>query len=97
MLFTDRPRCHEPFVGVRRRHADVHDRDVGLVHRDMAKEVVGVARLGHDLEARLLEQAATPSRRRTESSAMTTLIALPSIATVLRNAGKSRGSPSASS
>ena len=38
----------------------------------------------------------TPSRRRIESSAMTTRIALPSIAIVLRSGGKSRGSPSAS-
>ena len=47
----------QPLVGVRRRHADVDDRDVGLVGADLAQQVLGVAGLGDDLEARLLEQA----------------------------------------
>jgi hypothetical protein len=33
----------EPFVRVRRRHPDVDDGDVGLVHRDVTEEVVGRA------------------------------------------------------
>ena len=43
-------------VRVRRRHADVDDRDVGLVHRDVAEQVLRVARLRDDLEPRFLEQ-----------------------------------------
>ena len=44
-------------VGVVGRHADVDDRDVGLVRADLAQQVLGVAGLRHDLEAGVLEQA----------------------------------------
>ena len=47
----------QALVGVGRRHPDVDDRDVGLVGADLAQQVLGVAGLAGDLEARLLEQA----------------------------------------
>ena len=50
-------RCAEPFIGVRRRHPDVDDGDVGLVHRDVAEQVLGRPGLRDHLEARLLQQA----------------------------------------
>src|SRR5206468_9083977 len=45
---------------LRRRHADVDQRDVGLVHADVAQQIVGRAALGDDLEAGVLEQARYP-------------------------------------
>ena len=56
VLVADLGRGAQALVGVRRRHADVDDRDVGLVGADLAQQVLGVAGLGDDLEARLLEQ-----------------------------------------
>ena len=50
------PRSHEPFVGVRRGHPDVDDRDRRLVHGDVTEQVVGVVGLGDDVEARFAEQ-----------------------------------------
>ena len=50
----------EPFVRVRGRHADVDDRDVGLVAPDLEQEVVGGARLARDLEPGLLEELHDP-------------------------------------
>ncbi len=47
----------QPLVGLRRRHADVRDGDVGLVRADLAQQVLGVRRLADDLEAGVLEQA----------------------------------------
>ena len=47
----------QALVGVRRRHPDVDDRDVGLVGADLAQQVLGVAGLADDVEARLFEQA----------------------------------------
>ena len=47
----------QALVGVRRRHADVDDRDVGLVGAHLAQQLVGVAGLADDVEARVLEQA----------------------------------------
>ncbi len=47
----------QALVGVGRRHPHVHDRDVGLVRADLAHQVLGVAGLADDVEARLLEQA----------------------------------------
>ena len=41
---------------MRRRHADVDHRDVGLVRAHLAQEVLAVARLADDLEAGVLEQ-----------------------------------------
>ncbi len=55
-LGADLAGCDESFVGVGRRHPDVHDRDRGLVHRHVAQQVVGVVGLGEDVEARLAEQ-----------------------------------------
>src|SRR3954454_15629586 len=46
----------QPLVGVAGRHADVDDRDVGLVGADLAEQVLGVAGLAGDLEAGVLEQ-----------------------------------------
>ena len=42
---------------MRRRHADVDDRNVRLVHRHVPQQVLGRPRLGDDLESGLLEQA----------------------------------------
>jgi hypothetical protein len=41
---------------VRRRHADVDDGDVRVVHGDVPQEILGVARLGADVEARVGEE-----------------------------------------
>ena len=46
----------QPLIGLRRRHPDVHDRDVRLVHRDVAQQILGVAGLRDDVEAGLHEQ-----------------------------------------
>ena len=56
MLGADLVRGAQALVGVRRRHPHVDDGDVGLVGADLAQQVLGVARLAGDLEARLLEQ-----------------------------------------
>jgi hypothetical protein len=45
---------------VRRGHANVDDGDSGLVHRDVAKQVLGVVGLRDDLEARVAEEARDP-------------------------------------
>jgi hypothetical protein len=42
---------------VGRRHAHVDHGDIGLVRADLAQQVLGVARLAGDLEARLLQQS----------------------------------------
>ena len=47
----------QALVGVRGRHPHVDDGDVGPVGADLAQQVLGVARLAGDLEARLLQQA----------------------------------------
>ena len=57
MLLADLLRRDEPFVRVRRRHADVDDGDVRRVGTDLQHQLVGVARLAHDLETGILEQA----------------------------------------
>ena len=70
MLGAQLDRRAQAVVGVVGRHPHVDDRDVGLVRADLAHQVVGVARLRDDLEARVLEhaarrpRAAAPSRRR---------------------------------
>src|SRR4051794_34726048 len=53
---ADVDRGAQAVVGVGRRHAHVGDRDVRLVGAHLADEVLGVARLGDDVEARVLEQ-----------------------------------------
>ena len=47
----------EPFVGVRRRHADVDDGDVRRLVLHLAEELLGVAGLADHLEPRLGEEA----------------------------------------
>ena len=54
---ADLLRRAQPFVGLGRRHPDVDDRDIGLVHRDVAQQVLGVSRLRDDVEAGVPEQA----------------------------------------
>jgi hypothetical protein len=46
----------QALVGMGRRHADVDHRDVRLVRADLAQQVLAVARVAGDLEARLLQQ-----------------------------------------
>jgi hypothetical protein len=75
VLLADLLRRDEPLVGVRGRHADVDDRDVGVVGADLQQQLLGVAGLADDLEAAVLEQAwRSPRAERTESSARTTRV-----------------------
>src|SRR5262245_33274663 len=60
MLRADLLCSPDALVGLRGRHADVDDRDVGLVAPHLEQELVGVARLADDLDARLLEQPRQP-------------------------------------
>src|SRR6478735_5251482 len=46
-----------PFMGVRRRHPDVHDGNVGPVLLDRVDERTGITDRGHHLDSRLDEQA----------------------------------------
>ena len=75
-------------VDVRRRHPDVDDGHVGLVLAHLAQQLLGVAGLADDLEARVLEQ---PDRARAaaarESSAITTRMAAPLAARFPRRQG----------
>ena len=57
MLLADRLRGPQALVGVRGRHADVDDRDVGVLLADRGEELRGIAGLGNDLESGLGEQA----------------------------------------
>ena len=50
----------QALVGVGRRHADVDDRNVGLVHGHVAQQVVGRPGLADDDEADFLEQPHDP-------------------------------------
>src|SRR5581483_1388006 len=85
---ADLARGADPLVGLRRRHADVDDRDVGRVAPHLEQELLGVPRPADDLDPRLLEQAREPLaqqgrvvrddgaqrlRHRTGSSARTTV------------------------
>ena len=54
----------EALVGVRRRHADVDDRDVGRVLVDGAQQLLGVVGLGGDLEPALAQQRRRSPRAR---------------------------------
>src|SRR5690349_24247471 len=47
-LLADRSRRVEPLGRVRRRHANVHDRELGLVLADELEKLGGVARLSDD-------------------------------------------------
>ena len=53
MLFADRFGRTQTFVGVRRRHADVGDRDIRTLLADRGQQLSRVAGLGDDLEPRL--------------------------------------------
>ena len=71
--FTDPLRGDDPLVRVRRRHADVDDRAVGLLRRDRTHQAVDVSGLTHHLHARRgRARGAIPSRVSITSSAMTT-------------------------
>src|SRR6478672_6013393 len=48
---------HGSLVGVRRRHPDVHDGNVGSVLLDRGDERTGITDRGHHLDSRLDEQA----------------------------------------
>jgi hypothetical protein len=50
----------EAFVGVRRRHADVDDCDIGLRLRDRVEQLVRAARLGDHVEALSAEDPGEP-------------------------------------
>src|SRR5262249_18601258 len=56
VLLADLARGAQALVGVRRRHADVDDRDLGAVGTHLEEELLRVARLADHLEARVLEQ-----------------------------------------
>ena len=56
VLGANLARRAEPFVGLRGRHADVHDRDVGGVAAHLEHQILGGARLPDDLEAELMQQ-----------------------------------------
>ena len=56
VLGADPLRRAQALIGVGRRHAHVDHGDVGRVRADLAQQVVGVARLADDLDARLLQQ-----------------------------------------
>ena len=59
-LGADPVRRAQALVGVGRRHAHVDHGDVGLVRADLAQQLLGVARLADDLEARLVQQSRDP-------------------------------------
>src|SRR4030095_2471381 len=54
---ADLPRRSQALIRVRRWHADVDDRDLRLVHADVAQQILGVPGLRDDLEPRLAEEA----------------------------------------
>src|SRR3954463_7289202 len=49
-------RGEDPLVGLRRRHADVHDRHVGFVLVDRGNQLLRGLRLGNDLDAFAAEE-----------------------------------------
>ena len=57
MRRADLARRDEPFVGVRRRHLDVDDRDIWIGQPDRAQELRRVGCLADDVEARVCEQS----------------------------------------
>ena len=59
-LFADRVRGLQPLGGMRWRHPDVDNRQVGLAVANKLEELVCVARLADDLEIGSLEQARQP-------------------------------------
>src|SRR5262249_14869876 len=59
-LFADRRRGTQAVVGVVGGHADVDDRDIGLMGTDLAEKVLGVGGLADDLDPGLVEEARDP-------------------------------------
>src|SRR3954453_3562301 len=57
LLGTDGRGRPQTLVGLRRRHPDVDQRDVGLVGADLAQQVLRVSGLADDVHAGLLQQA----------------------------------------
>jgi hypothetical protein len=57
MFLADLLRGAQAFIGLRRRHPDVHDRDIGFVRADLQEQILGRAGLANDLESLALEQA----------------------------------------
>ena len=57
---SDLSRSLRAFVRLRRRHADVDDRDIRLVAANRVLQLVGIGRLGENLEAALGEDAGEP-------------------------------------
>ena len=72
---ADRPVRRGSLVGLRRRHADVVIATSGRSPRDRGQQLLGVARLGHDIEPAASSRRTMPARSSTESSATTTRIA----------------------
>ena len=60
MLGPDRLCGDQAFVGVGRWHANVDHGDVGRGLPHLSEELIGVCRLGHDLDAGVAEQADDP-------------------------------------
>ena len=59
-LLANHARRLEPFRRVVRRHADVHDRELGPMLADERHQLGSVAALADDVEPRALEQAGQP-------------------------------------
>ena len=57
VLLTDLLGRPQTLVCLCRRHTDVDDRNVGLVHRDVAQQILGIAGLRDDVESGLQEQS----------------------------------------
>ena len=57
VALADLFRRAQPFVGVRRRHLDVDDRDVRVVRADLQQQIVSRAALPDDLESLVGEEA----------------------------------------
>jgi hypothetical protein len=60
VLVADLLRCAQSLVGLRRRHPDIDDRDIGAVRADLQQQIFGGAALADDLESRVLEQTRDP-------------------------------------
>ena len=57
MLGSDRLCGDETFVGVRRRHPDVYDRDVWAIPTNGTKQSLGILCLAYDIDVCVLQQA----------------------------------------
>ena len=77
MAAADLVRRLDAFVGLGRRHADVHDGHVGLVLVDRREQLVGVGRLGDDIDALAAHERRDALAQQRLSSAITTRTAAP--------------------